>query len=86
MKENCTTLYPNAEVARKVSEYADDHSHSLPPAVLEYHDEVQKNRSKESNFMISILEAKFLQWLTRMMGAQRGLFARGCRAPKLFSC
>lgn len=71
MRENCTTLYPNEEVAQKVSIYADAHSLGLPNEVTEYHKWVLETQER-SYYTISLLEARFLTWLARSIGAKRG--------------
>jgi protein-L-isoaspartate O-methyltransferase len=73
MRENCTTLYPNAVVAQKVSDYAISHSISLPEELTKYHEWVLKSQPR-SYFAISPLEARFLIWLTRTVGAKRGTY------------
>lgn len=74
MRENCTTLYPNEEVALKVSDYSDRHSLDLPDAVTKYHEWVLQTQER-SYFTISMLEARYLTWMTRLMGAKRGKYS-----------
>lgn len=72
MKTNCTTLYPNEAVAQKVSDYAVGHSVSLPAELTLHYEWVLATQPK-SFFTISPLEARFLMWLARTIGANRGM-------------
>ncbi|KJZ74330.1 hypothetical protein HIM_06336 [Hirsutella minnesotensis 3608] len=72
MRENCTTLYPNDKVARKVSEYADRSSIDLPDTLIKYHQWVLDTQPR-SYFTISLLEARLLTWMARTVGAKRVL-------------
>ncbi|KAM4061169.1 o-methyltransferase [Hirsutella rhossiliensis] len=72
MKDNCTTLYPNDVVARKVSEYADRNSVDLPDALLQYHQWVLDTQPRCA-MTISLLEARLLTWLARTVGVKRVL-------------
>lgn len=71
MIENCTTLYPNDIVGRKVSEYSDQHSVPLPEDLVKYHEWVLRSQ-EHSHFTISLLEARMLSWMARMVNAKRG--------------
>ncbi|KAG5913150.1 hypothetical protein E4U53_004985 [Claviceps sorghi] len=72
MKENTTTLFPNQQVGLKVSEYADNHSLPLGAALTQYHEWV--NRTQPCAFFtISLLQARLLLWLARLVGARRVL-------------
>ncbi|KAG8418535.1 hypothetical protein J3459_012370 [Metarhizium acridum] len=72
MIENCTTLYPNDIVGRKVSEYSDQHSVPLPEDLVKYHEWVMRSQ-ENSYFTISLLEARMLSWMARMVNAKRVL-------------
>ncbi|KAG6122358.1 hypothetical protein E4U13_002515 [Claviceps humidiphila] len=72
MKEICTKLFPNEHVGQKVSEYSDRHSVPLCPALIEYHEWVQKTQPC-AFFTISLLESRMLLWLARLVGAKRVL-------------
>ena len=71
MIENCTTLYPNDIVGRKVSDYSDKHSVPLPEALAKYHEWVLSSQ-ENFHFTISLLEARMLSWLARLVNAKRG--------------
>ncbi|QUC21653.1 uncharacterized protein UV8b_05896 [Ustilaginoidea virens] len=72
MIENCTTLYPNDSVGRKVSEYSDRHSMQLPERLELYHEWVLRSQPC-AYFAISLLEARMLSWMARITGAKRVL-------------
>ena len=72
MRDNCTTLYPNDIVGQKVSAYADGHSVALPEPIVKYHEWVLATQER-SYFTISLLEARMLVWLARMIDAKRGM-------------
>lgn len=71
MKDNCTTLYPTQEVGYKISDYADDHSLHLTEKLDKYQAWVHQSQEK-SAYSISMLEARYLTWTARMIGAKRG--------------
>jgi len=76
MKESTTQLYPNEEVAGKVSAYAEEHSTKLPQAILDLHAHTSKNHSA-ANYMISPLQAQFQIWIAKAVGAKR-ILEIGC--------
>jgi hypothetical protein len=71
MKESAPVLYPNQVVGTRVLQYADERSTGLPHALLEYHEWILANRG-DSDYTISPVQAKFLLWFARAIGAQRG--------------
>lgn len=70
MKSNVTPLYPNAAVAERVTDYAEQHSTALPKHIIDYHDYVDKNDSR-SNYMISNFQGQCHFFLSRLVGAKR---------------
>jgi len=73
MKENYTQLYPNKQVAEKVSEYALAHSTRLPEHITEHH--AWGSELPMANYMISPLQAQFQLWTARAVGAKRSMSA-----------
>jgi len=70
MKENYTQLYPNEQVATSVGDYAFEHSTKLPKHITDLHAWGVANHEK-SNYMISPLQAEFLVWMAKAVGAKR---------------
>ncbi len=70
MKDNNTALYPNEEVAHKVSDYAATHSTKLPQHIRDHYAWDVRNQPS-SNYMISPLQAQFLIFLAKSVGAKR---------------
>ncbi|PQE28483.1 O-methyltransferase family 3 protein [Rutstroemia sp. NJR-2017a BBW] len=71
MFSNETPLYPNEEVAQKVTDYAYAHSTPLPQHLIEYHAEGGKH--ERANYMISNQQAQFQIFMAKVMGAKRVL-------------
>lgn len=72
MFSNETPLYPNEEVAQKVTDYAYAHSTPLPQHIVEYHAEGGKH--ERANYMISNMQAQFQIFMAKVMGAKRGVY------------
>lgn len=72
MKANTCPLYPNAQVADNVSEYAYTHSTDLPNHILDHHAWGNDNHERP-NMMISPLQAKFQMFMARALGAKRSM-------------
>jgi predicted O-methyltransferase YrrM len=72
MRDSVPTLYPNAQVAEKVTAYSESHSAALPASLAEYHAEISRTRD-DSFYMISTFESRALIWLGKLMGAKRVL-------------
>lgn len=70
MKDSEAVLYPNEHVARKVTEYSDNHTLALPKEITDYHTWICENR-EEANYCISTFQAKSHVWLARLIGAKR---------------
>jgi hypothetical protein len=70
MKENYTQLYLNEQVATAVGNYAFEHSTKLPKHITDIHAWGVANHEK-SNYMISPLQAEFLVWMAKAVGAKR---------------
>jgi hypothetical protein len=73
MKENYTQLYPNEQVATAVGNYAFEHSTKLPKHITDHHAWGVASQEK-SNYMISPLQAQFLVWMAKAVGAKRSMF------------
>ncbi|PQE07400.1 O-methyltransferase family 3 protein [Rutstroemia sp. NJR-2017a WRK4] len=69
MFSNETPLYPNEEVAQKVTDYAYAHSTPLPQHLIDYHAEGGKH--ERANYMISNMQAQFQIFMAKVMGAKR---------------
>ncbi|KAI9743793.1 MAG: hypothetical protein M1818_002527 [Claussenomyces sp. TS43310] len=72
MKSSCTTLYPNEQVAIKVSDYAEKQSTKLPQNLVDLHAEVSEHHER-AIYMVSTLQAQFQIWFTKAIGAKRVL-------------
>lgn len=72
MKTSTTVLYPNQQVAEKVTEYSEARTSSLPKEIADYHAWICDTQAA-ANFCISTFQAKSLVWLARLTGAKRGM-------------
>jgi hypothetical protein len=79
MRDNCTPLYPTDKIGQRVSDYSLNHSQELPKELQEYHNHILDTEPR-SNYMISALEAKYLLWFARSVGAKRGMSKASARA------
>ena len=70
MKENYTQLYPNEQVSTAVGDYAFEHSTKLPKHITDQHAWASENHDR-ANYMISPLQAQFLVWTAKAVGAKR---------------
>ena len=75
MKENYTQLYPNEHVAIAVGDYAFEHSTKLPKHITDQHAWASENHER-ANYMISPLQAQFLVWTAKAVGAKRSTPSR----------
>ncbi|KAK8073584.1 hypothetical protein PG994_004483 [Apiospora phragmitis] len=72
MKSGAPTLYPNADVASRVTEYSEQHSLSLPKHLHDYHDHVVSTQPR-ANMMISTFQGQAMVWLAHLVGAKKVL-------------
>lgn len=71
MRDSCTPLYPNDQVAAKVTEYAEKHSSPIPQHMRDVHAYTSANDPDHANFMISTLQAQFQIWMAKALGSKR---------------
>lgn len=71
MKSGEPVLYPNKTIAGLVTEYAKEHSASLPEYLLNYHDNVVVNQLG-AHMMISTFQGQAMVWIARLIGAKKG--------------
>lgn len=67
-----TTLYPNQQVAERVTAYSSERSEDLPKYITDYHAWVIKNHPR-FNYMISNFQGQCHTFLARLIGAERVL-------------
>ena len=67
-----TTLYPNQQVAERVTAYSSERSEDLPKYITDYHAWVIKNHPR-FNYMISNFQGQCHTFLGRLIGAERVL-------------
>jgi hypothetical protein len=70
MKTSAPVLYPNDEVAEKVTAYSASHTLALPKHIVDYHAHINTSRS-DSILMISTFQAQSHLWLAKLIGAKR---------------
>jgi hypothetical protein len=72
MKESTAILYPNSQVAKKVTDYSEDHTLALPKELTDFHAWILDTQKEQANLTISTFQAKSLVWLARVIGAKHG--------------
>ncbi|KAK8099103.1 O-methyltransferase MdmC [Apiospora kogelbergensis] len=72
MESGEPVLYPNKTIAGLVTEYAKEHSASLPEYLLNYHDNVVVNQLG-AHMMISTFQGQAMVWIARLIGAKKVL-------------
>lgn len=72
MKSSTTVLYPNQQVADKVTEYSESRTLALPKEISDYHAWICTTQ-EDANYSISTFQAKSLVWLARLVKAKRGM-------------
>lgn len=70
MKDSVTPLYPNEQVAKRVTQYSEEHSDALPKHITDYHDDIVKNHPR-SDYMISDFQSQAHTFFARAIGAKR---------------
>lgn len=71
MKSGTPVLYPNEDVAARVTGYAEEHSSDLPKHLLDYHAHVVATQPR-ANMMISTFQGQAMVWLAQLVGAKKG--------------
>lgn len=79
MKESQAVLYPNEQVAKRVTAYSENHTLSLPKEISDYHAWIVETQEM-SNYTISTFQAKSHVWLARLIGAKRSI------PPRSYKC
>jgi hypothetical protein len=74
MKDSAPVLYPNEQVGKKVTEYSEDHTLSLPKELTDFHAWILETQ-ETANYTISTFQAKSLLWLARLAGAKHGNYS-----------
>lgn len=72
MKDSAPVLYPNEQVGKKVTEYSEAHTLSLPKELIDFHSWILQTQ-ETANYTISTFQAKSLVWLARLAGAKHVL-------------
>ncbi|TEA22846.1 O-methyltransferase MdmC [Colletotrichum sidae] len=73
MKSSVSVLYPNEQVSRNVTSYAEDRSTPLPAHITAYHDHIDRTKPETAILMISNFQAQNHIWLAKLVGAKRVL-------------
>lgn len=72
MKDSAPVLYPNEQVGRKVTEYSEAHTLSLPKELVDYHGWILATQKMTADYTISTFQASALVWLARLAGVKHG--------------
>jgi hypothetical protein len=80
MKESKAVLYPNEQVAKKVTDYSENHTLDLPKEITDYHAWIVETQEM-SNYTISTFQAKSHVWLARLIGAKRSISPHSHHTP-----
>ncbi|KAK8071144.1 hypothetical protein PG997_011347 [Apiospora hydei] len=72
MKSGAPVLYPNEDVAGRVTEYSERHSTSLPSHLVEYHAHIVSTQPR-ADIMISTFQGQGMVWLAHLIGAKKVL-------------
>ncbi|KAK7946805.1 O-methyltransferase family protein [Apiospora aurea] len=72
MKSGAPVLYPNEDVAGRVTGYSERHSASLPSQLMEYHAHIVSTQPR-ADIMISTFQGQAMVWLAHLIGAKKVL-------------
>ncbi|KAF3086302.1 hypothetical protein TWF569_004865 [Orbilia oligospora] len=73
MKDEIAVIYPNETVSTAVLKYCRERSLPLPPHIERHAELTEKELGDKSEMMVSRLQAQYLLWTARSLGAKKVL-------------